>query len=129
MRSGIKYLTGVAPSPAYLNRTRGAIALRYRSSDKASAEFLFGTLLRDSRFYVWPGKDGGALAHLDAVVLTDKTNAEEAKKMNAFIARGGRVVAVCDTPEKRKAAKLLKGAAVVESYDKIIAAIMEEKTK
>ena len=129
VRSGIKYLTGVAPSPAYLNRTRGAIALRYRSSDKASAEFLFGTLLRDSRFYVWPGKDGGALAHLDAVVLTDKTNAEEAKKMNAFIARGGRVVAVCDTPEKRKAAKLLKGAAVVESYDKIIAAIMEEKTK
>ena len=129
VRSGIKYLTGVAPSPAYLNRTRGAIALRYRSSDKASAEFLFGTLLRDSRFYVWPGKDGGALAHLDAVVLTDKTNAEEAKKMNAFIARGGRVVSVCDTPEKRKAAKLLKGAAVVESYDKIIAAIMEEKTK
>ena len=129
VRSGIKYLTGVAPSPAYLNRTRGAIALRYRSSDKASAEYLFGTLLRDRRFHVWPGKDGGALAHLDAVVLTDKTNAEEAKKMNAFIARGGRVVAVCDTPEKRKAAKLLKGAAVVESYDKIIAAIMEEKTK
>ena len=124
VRSGIKYLTGVAPSPAYLNRTRGAVSVRYRSSDKASAEFLFGTLLRDSRFYVWPGKDGGALAHLDAVVLTDKTNAEEAKKMNAFIARGGRVVAVCDTPEKRKAAELLKGATVVESYDKLIPALL-----
>ena len=124
VRSGIKYLTGVAPSPAYLNRTRGAVSVRYRSSDKASAEFLFGTLLRDRRFHVWPGKDGGALAHLDAVVLTDKTNAEEAKKMNAFIARGGRVVAVCDTPEKRKAAELLKGATVVESYDKLIPALL-----
>ncbi len=125
VRSGIKYLTGVAPSPVYLNRTRGALALRYRSSDKASAEFLFGTLLRDSRFYVWPGKNAGMLAHLDAVVLTDKTDADEAKEMNAFIARGGRVVAVCDTPEKRKAAELLKGAVVVGSYDGVIAALLK----
>ena len=125
VRSGIKYLTGVAPSPAYIDRTRGALALRYRSSDKASAEFLFGTLLRDSRFYVWPGKNGGDLPHLDAVVLTDKTDAGEAKRMNAFIARGGRVVAVCDTPEKRKAAGLLKGAAVVGSYGDVIAALLE----
>ena len=124
VRSGIKYLTGVAPSPAYLNRTRGAVSVRYRSSDKASAEFLFGTLLRDRRFHVWPGKNAGALAHLDAVVLTDKTDADEAKEMNAFIARGGRVVAVCDTPEKRKAAELLKGATVVESYDKLISALL-----
>ena len=125
VRSGIKYLTGVAPSPAYLNRTRGALALRYRSSDKASAEFLFGTLLRDRRFHVWPGKNGGDLPHLDAVVLTDKTNAKEAKTMNAYIARGGRVVAVCDTPEKRKAAELLKGAVVVESYADLIAALLK----
>ena len=125
VRSGIKYLTGVAPSPVYLNRTRGALALRYRSSDKASAEFLFGTLLRDSRFYVWPGKNAGMLAHLDAVVLTDKTDADEAKEMNAFIACGGRVVAVCNTPEKRKAAELLKGAVVVECYGDVIAALLK----
>ena len=126
VRSGIKYLTGVAPSPAYLDRTRGALSIRYRSSDKASAEFLFGTLLRDRRFHVWPGKDGGALAHLDAVVLTDKTDADEASQMNAFIARGGRVVAVCDTPEKRKAAELLKGAVVVESYAEVVEAIRRQ---
>ena len=126
MRSGIKYLTGVAPSPAYLDRTRGALSIRYRSSDKASAEFLFGTLLRDRRFHVWPGKDGGTLAHLDAVVLTDKTDADEASQMNAFIARGGRVVAVCDTPEKRKAAELLKGAVVVESYAEVVEAIRRQ---
>lgn len=40
-------------------------------------------------------------------------------------ARGGRVVAVCDTPEKRKAAELLKGAVVVESYDELIAALLK----
>ena len=125
VRSGIKYLTGVAPSPAYLNRTRGAVSVRYRSSDKASAEFLFGKLLHDRRFHVWPGKNAGTLAHLDAVVLTDKTDAAEAKQMNAFIARGGRVVAVCDTPEKRKAAGLLKGAVVVESYDGVIEAMLK----
>lgn len=58
-------------------------------------------------------------------LLTDKTDAKEAKTMNAFIARGGRVVAVCDTPEKRKAAELLKGAVVVESYDELIAALLK----
>lgn len=125
VRSGIKYLTGVAPSPAYLDRTRGAVSVRYRSSDKASAEFLFGTLLRDTRFHVWSGKNGGALAHLDAVVLTDKTDADEAKSMNAFIARGGRVVAVCDTPEKRKAAGMLKGAVMVDSYRDVVEAILK----
>ncbi len=124
VRSGIKYLTGVAPSPAYLDRTRGALSVRYRSSDKASAEFLFGTLLRDRRFHVWPGKGGGTLSHLDAVVLTDKTDADEVKQMNAFIARGGTVVAVCDTPEKRKAAEKLKGAKVVGSYVEVIPALL-----
>jgi hypothetical protein len=33
-------------------------------------------------------------------------------------------VAVCDTPEKRKAAELLKGATIVESYDKLIPALL-----
>ena len=78
----------IAPSPAYLNRTRGAVSLRYRTSDKASAEFLFGTLLRDRRFHVWPGKDGGEFPHLDAVVLTDKTDAKEAQGRRAAEVRG-----------------------------------------
>ena len=57
VRNGFKYLTGVSPSPVYLDRTRGAVSVQYRTSNKASVEFLFNTLNRDSRFYVWAGKD------------------------------------------------------------------------
>ena len=38
---------------------------------------------------------------------------------------GGRVVAVCDTPEKCKAAELLKGAVVVGRYGDVIAALLK----
>ena len=125
VRNGIKYLTGVAPSPVYLNRPRGAIAVRYRSSDKASVEFLFNTLNRDSRFYVWSGKDLQDLSHVDAVVLTDKVTKGEAEVLERYIARGLRVVVVADTKAKRKAAETLKGAVVVDSYDKVIDALLK----
>ena len=124
VRNGVKYLTGVAPSPVYLNRTRGAVAVRYRSSDKASAEFLFNTLNRDSRFYVWSGKDLQDLSHVDAVVLTDKVTQGEAKLLANAIARGLRVAAVADTKAKRAAAKNLKGALVVDSYGKVVDALL-----
>ena len=41
-----------------------------------------------------------------------------------FLARGGRVVAVCDTPEKQKAAESLKGAIVVKSYDAVVESLL-----
>ena len=109
----------------YLNRPRGAIAVRYRSSDKASVEFLFNTLNRDSRFYVWSGKDLQDLSHVDAVVLTDKVTKGEAEVLERYIARGLRVVVVADTKAKRKAAETLKGAVVVDSYDKVIDALLK----
>lgn len=124
VRSGMKYLTGVAPSPVSLNKTRGAMSVRYRSSNKASAEFLFNTLNKDSRFYVWPGKDLNDLPHIDAVVLTDKVTKGEAELLERYVARGLRVVVVADTPEKIKAAETFKGAVVVDSYDKVIAALL-----
>ena len=124
VRDGIAYLTGVAPSQVHLERTRGAMSVRYRSSDKASAEFLFNTLNRDSRFYVWAGKDLNDLPHIEAVVLTDKTNDTEAKLLSRFITRGGRVVIVADKPEKIKAAEKLKGAVVVKSYGEVVEALL-----
>ena len=125
-RGGIAYLTGVAPSPVHFERTRGAVSVRYYASDKSSAEFLCNTLSRDSRFCVWPGKDVNDLPHVEAVVLTGKATGAEAKTLNRYIARGGRVVAVCDTQKKREAAKKLKGAVVVDSYDKVVDAIAME---
>ena len=125
VRSGIKYLTGVAPSPVNLDKTRGAVAVRYRSSGKASAEFLLRTLNRDSRFYVWPGKDLNDLPHVDAVVLTDKVTKGEAGLLEPYVSRGLRVVVVADTPEKAKAAEALKSAAIVDSYGKVMDALLK----
>jgi len=125
VRSGIKYLTDIAPSPVYLERTRGAVAVRYRSSDKASTEFLFNTLNRDTRFYVWSGKELSDLSHVDAVVLTDKVTKSESETLGRSVADGLRVVVVATTKAKRKAAELLKGAVVVDSYDKVVDALLK----
>ena len=124
VRSGMKFLTGVEPTPVYLERTRGALSVRYMTSDKASADYLFGTLHRDGRFHVWPGKYLVDLPHLDAVVLTDSVSKKEAAALAPFIARGGRVVVVCDTPEKQKAAESLKGAVAVKCYGDVADALL-----
>ena len=124
VRSGMKFLTGVEPTPVYLERTRGALSVRYMTSDKASADYLFGTLHRDSRFHVWSGKHLDDLPHLDAVVLTDSVSKKDAAALAPFIARGGRVVVVCDTPEKQKASESLKGAVAVKFYGDVAEALL-----
>ena len=125
VRGGIAYLTGVAPSPVHLERTRGAVAVKYYASDKASAEFLFNTLNRDSRFCVWPGKDMNDLPHVEAVVLTRKATDVEARALNRYIVRGGRVVIVADTEKKREAAQKIQDAVVVDSYDKVVEELLK----
>jgi len=123
VRNGLKFLAGVAPTPFYLGKTRGAPVVRYRPSDKASIEYLFNTLNHDSRFYVLSDKSLDDLPHFDSVVLTGKATDEDAKRLNRYIARGGRVVAVCDTPVRLKAAEKLKGALVVKSYSEVAEAL------
>ena len=126
VRSAFKYLTGVYPAPAYLERTRGAISVKYRSTDKASAEFLFNTVNKDSRFYVWSGKYLEDLTHVDVVVMTGTVSDGDLKTLRHFISRGGRVVVVADTAARLKAAGKLKGAVVVDSYSKVIEAMLAE---
>ncbi len=125
VRNGFRYLTGVAPSPVYRERRRGAVSVRYSVSDKASAEFLVDTLSRDSRFFLWAGSEHGDLPHVDAVVLTGKVKKKDAVKFARHVARGLRVVVVADTDEKRTAAKRIDGAVVVDSYDKVVDAILK----
>ena len=125
VRSAMKYLTGVEPTGApSLDRVRGAVSVRYRSSDKTSAQYLFGTLSRDRRIDVWPGKEWGDMAHVDVYVKTDAVKDADVAQLSAYMARGGRVVLVADTPAERKAAEKLKGAVVLESYDGVIDAIL-----
>jgi len=125
VRGGMKYLTGVEPSAApSLDRVRGAVSVRYRSSDKTSAQYLFGTLSRDRRIDVWPGKEWGDMAHVDAYVVTDEVKKSSVASLEAYIARGGRVVIVADTPAELKAAEMVKGAVVLESYDGVVDSIL-----
>ena len=124
VRSGLKYLTGVSPSAVNLGRVRGAPAVCYSSSDKASAEYLFGTLNRDARIHVWPGKALGNLSHMDAVIFTDEVTDDDARKVKGFMARGGRVVVVADNGKELEAAKKIKGAVVLESYDGVVDAVL-----
>ena len=126
VRAGMKFLTGVEPSAApALNRVRGAVSVRYRSSDKASVQYLFDTLMLDRRIYVCSGKGLGGMAHTDVYVLTGEVKKKEVSKLERFISRGGKVVIVADTPAERETAKTVKGAVVLESYNGVVDAIMK----
>ena len=126
VRGGMKFLTGVEPSAApSLDRVRGAVSVRYRSSDKASAQYLLDTLSRDRRIDVWPGKDWGDMAHVDVYVTTDEVKKSSVAALERYIARGGRVVIVADTPAERKAAKQVDGAVVLDSYDGVVDAVLK----
>ena len=126
VRGGMKYLTGVAPTAApSLDRVRGAVSVRYHSSDKASAQYLFDTLSLDPRIDVWPGKTWGDMAHVDVYIVTDEVKKSSVATLEDYISRGGRVVIVADTPAERKAAKTVKGAVVLESYDGVIDAVLK----
>ncbi|MBO7207284.1 MAG: hypothetical protein J6W10_06685, partial [Kiritimatiellae bacterium] len=123
---GIKFLTGVEPSAApTLDRVRGAVSVRYRSSDKASAQYLFDVLTLDRRIDICPGKKLGDMEHLDVYVVTDEVKKGDVAQMEYFISRGGRVVIVADTPKEQKAAKMVKGAFTLDSYDGVVDAILK----
>ena len=125
VRKGVKYLTGVEPTALNLERRRGVPSVRYQLSDKISADYLFKKLYRDSRLHVWPVKPYIELPHADVVVLTGTVSKMGVKKLVPFIARGGRVVIVADTPAEQESAKKIKGAIVLESYDGVVDAILK----
>jgi glutamine amidotransferase-like uncharacterized protein len=126
VRNGFKYLTGIAPSDnSYLDRVRGAVTVRYRSSDKASVQCLFNEILTDKRMYVWGGKNLTEIEHVDVYVCTDEVKKSDVADIESFIARGGKVVLVADTPAELKAAKNVKGAVVIESYENVVDAILK----
>ena len=125
VRGGMKFLTGVEPTPVYVDRSRGAVSVRYFASDSASLRFLLAKMLCDRRFYVWPATQGlSESRHIEAMVVTGVVSDGNAKTYNRHVERGGKVVALCDTPEKAKAAAKLRGAVVVDSYDSLLDAIL-----
>ena len=136
VRGAIRYLTGVMPTTVRRGRTRGAVSLFFRAAkEKAAAEFFLGTLLRDRRLDIRTGSHLNVddLAHLDAVVIP--APGEDDRKDEPFlrrvVKRGGTVVYVADTEEKRKADTVrVPGAAVVGSYGEVVKEIFNtEKDK
>jgi glutamine amidotransferase-like uncharacterized protein len=127
VRGGIRYLTGVAPSMVDTTRTRGSLSVLFRAvKEKSAAEFYFGTLLRDRRFDVRFGSsiDANDLPHLDAVVIPAPEKKDDSPRLREFVANGGRIVVVADTDAKRALAEKIAGATVVDSYAKVVDALL-----
>ena len=127
MRGGIRSLTGVAPSAVDTTRTRGALSVFFRAAkEKPVAEFYFGTLLRDRRFDVRSASsiDSNDLPHLDAIVIPVPEKEDDSPRLRQFVANGGRLVVVADTDAKRARAEKIAGATVVDSYAKVVDALL-----
>ena len=128
VRGGIRYLTGVAPGNVDTTRVRGSLSVFFRAvKEKSAAEFYFGTLLRDRRFDVRFGSsiDANDLPHLDAVVIPAPEAGDDSPILRQFVANGGRIVVVADTDAKRARAKKIAGAVVVDSYAKVVDALLK----
>jgi hypothetical protein len=65
------------------------------------------------------------MEHLDVYVVTDEVKKGDVAEMEYFISRGGRVVIVADTEAERQAAKKVKGALILDSYDGVVDAILK----
>ena len=122
----LEYLTGVKPTVVERERTRGAASVFFKTAKSAAAgAFFCDKLICDSRFDTRSNSslEKNLLPHLDAIVFASFDADDLSADVRRFIERGGRVVLVADTPKKRKIASSLKGATVVDSFDKVIPAL------
>ena len=123
----LKYLTGVKPTVVERERTRGAASVFFKTAKSAAAgAFFCDKLICDSRFDTRSNSslEKNLLPHLDAIVFASFDADDLSADVRRFIERGGRVVLVADTPKKRKIASSLEGATVVDSFDKVIPALL-----
>jgi hypothetical protein len=124
VRSGIKYLTGVAPSPVYFDRVRGALSVAYRSASTAEARAVFyDKILRDRRFDVRTNLDENDFPHADVIVLGSVEKGDDSPAILQFVANGGKVIAVARNKEARATAAKIPGAIVVNSQKKVPAVL------
>ena len=115
------------PFSGNTTRTRGSLSVLFRAvKEKSAAEFYFGTLLRDRRFDVRFGSsiDANDLPHLDAVVIPAPEKKDDSPRLREFVANGGRIVVVADTDAKRALAEKIAGATIVDSYVKVVDALL-----
>ena len=119
----LKYLTGVKPTVVERERTRGAASVFFKTAKTAPAgTFFCDKLICDSRFDTRSNSslNRNLLPHVDAIIFASFDKEDLSGEVQRFIDRGGKVVLVADDPKKKKLASTLKGATVVDSFDKII---------
>lgn len=134
--SGIEYLTGIRPNQARRDRVPGAKSVLFKTAKEPKVAAYFAeTFIRDRRFDVQSSAEFEDLAHVDAVVVMSSAKDDfKNRKLRAFAERGGKVVALADTAEKRLVVegwKLTdgdwkKGVVVVNDFDAIIPTLEKE---
>ena len=121
-----RYLTGVKPTLVERPRRRGAKTLFVRlGPDRPSAEYFIKTALHDGTvdFHIGPRLDCNMLPHVDAVILPCITKEDVKDGLKSYIARGGKVVVVADTPARGRLAAELPGATLAGSCAEAFAAV------
>ena len=68
--------------------------------------------------------DANDLPHLDAIVIPAPKKGDDSPSLHQFVANGGRIVVVADTDAKRALAKKIVGATVVDTYAKVVDALL-----
>ena len=125
VRSGIKYLTGVAPSPVNRDRVRGAVSvLLDLAKDNDSHRYYYNTFMRDRRFDVRTGVNANQYPHADAVVFMTPDDCSMGPSLRRFVRRGGTLVVVARTDREREAAAKIAGAKVVGALADIPDAVL-----
>ena len=123
----IKYLTGRPAQQVRRDRVRGALAVASGpQSNKPGAEFLVKNLMHDQRFDLRVGDvTDSVLEHVDVVLLLSPEKTGYGSALQAFVKNGGHVIALANTPERKKlVAKYKPGAKIVDSYEAVVAELV-----
>ena len=147
VRSGFKYLTGVAPSKTNLPRRRGGrtavVKFSLDGTSRDQMKFYIDRLLPDPRFNVILCRqmNNNILPHAEVFAILQPSKevwtwdgkgepeggaggkVEWTKAVAAFVKGGGKVVLLADTPGERAAAEGLEGVQVVSTLDEVLEAI------
>ena len=111
------------------DRVRGALSVASGPcTDRDAARFLVQRMMHDRRFDLTVGNvTPSVLEHADAVLLQQPEKNSLDAKLAKFVANGGTVIALADTPERATAVRKFRhpGATVAASYDEVLAKLVE----
>lgn len=124
----IKYLTGREAVQVRRDRVRGALSIASEScTDRDAARFLVQKLMHDLRFDLRVDDITPSVReHADVILMLQPSAGDFGPDAAAFVANGGTVIALADTPARAAAVAKFKypGATVVKSYGEVFAKLL-----